>query len=547
MIDLSWNIDPEDRGAEITGSPRPLLGTWHYLRTSLRRERRTWLGLGALGALLGLATLLLVPTSSHAVVTLLMAHPSSLDAQSAMGTDVSLLNTREVADRTVRELGIPVSPDAFQGMVTAEPVTTEILMITVSAPDDAAALTRVDALTRQYLTFRATQLRSLSNGVIQGYQKRIAGLQEQAKTVTRQYDAVIKKSGDPTRGGDLITRRSALDAQINDLQQSIEDASLATEAAVSSTHVVDLPRVILHSAKRRAVLAVAAGLIAGLALGVGVVVFRALTSDRVRRRHDVALALDTPVRYSVASLGPADGARAALDPWRRKRRGWRRHDLEALVHGLAGAVLAPGDSTGGGRHGPVAAGSGQGLDQGLALAAVGNARVAASVLAALASHLEQLGMTVFLADLSESGALAAQGDGSGGRSEVFRPSGVPGLARGPRRNQAVTPVPLRPVDAWHERWAAADVVLVLAEVNPGIDAENLATWVPQVVPLVTAGTSTPEVLETTAELVRAARLELPFALMVGSDDTDESVGLAEGSNAGRSEYEAQHGVSMSAR
>lgn len=214
------------------------------------------------------------------------------------------------------------------------------------------------------------------------------------------------------------------------------------------------------------------------------------------------------------------------------------------MHGLAGAVLAPGASAGAGRHGPVAPGNGLGAEQGLALAAVGNAPVAASVLDALADHLEELGLTVFLADLSDSGALR---DRSGAPSEVFRPDGVPGLARGPRRGEAVTQVPLRAVDAWRERWAAADVVLVLAEVNPGIDAENLATWVPQVVPLVTAGTSTPELLETTAELVRAARLELPFALMVGSDDTDESVGLAGGPNAGPSEYEAEHTASMSVR
>jgi capsular polysaccharide biosynthesis protein len=547
MIDLSWNIDSEDREAEITGSPRPLLGTWHYLRTALSRERRTWVGLGALGALLGVAVLVLLPPSSKATVTLLMAHPGSMDGPSAMGTDVSLLNTREVADRTVRELRIPVSAEEFQRTVTGEPVTTEILVVTVAAPDDAAALARARVLAQQYLAFRATQLRSLSGGLIQGYQKRITGLQEQATMVTRQYDAVIKKSGDPTKGGDLITRRSSLDAQINDLQQSIEEASLSTEAAISSTHVVDQPQLVRHSAKKRAVLAVVSGLIAGLALGMGVVAFRALTSDRVRRRHDVALALDAPVRYSVTSLGPGQGVLTAALPWRRRRRGWRHHDLEVLVHGLAGAVLVPGAGAGGGRQGPMPTGDGRGLGQGLALAAVGNARVAASVLAALGNHMKELGLTVFLLDLSASGAMAARDARSGGSLEVFRPGGVPGLARGPRWGEAVSPVPLRAADGWHDRWAAADVVLVLAEVNPGIDAENLATWVPQVVPLVTAGSSTPELLETTAELVRAARLDLPFALMVGSDDTDESIGLTPGSESGRAEPDAQRAVSVTGR
>jgi hypothetical protein len=52
--------------------------------------------------------------------------------------------------------------------------------------------------------------------------------------------------------------------------------------------------------------------------------------------------------------------------------------------------------------------------------------------------------------------------------------------------------------------------------------------VDQVVPLVSAGHSTAELLETTAELIRAAGLTVPFALMIGSDDIDESVGMVGG-------------------
>jgi hypothetical protein len=91
------------------------------------------------------------------------------------------------------------------------------------------------------------------------------------------------------------------------------------------------------------------------------------------------------------------------------------------------------------------------------------------------------------------------------------------------------------------------VVLVLVQVDPGIDAENLATWVPQVVPLVTAGLSTPELLETTGELVRAAGLSLPFVLMIGSDVTDQSVGLTGPSHADPSETEVERTASMGQR
>ncbi|SES49882.1 Chain length determinant protein [Pedococcus cremeus] len=547
MIDLSWNIDADDREEEITGTPRPLLGTWHYLRTSLRRERKTWIGLGVCGALLGLAVLLLLPPSSKATVTLLMAHPASLDGPSAMGTDVSLLNTREVADRTVRQLRLPLTPEQFQATISSEPVTTEILMITVDAPNDAAALSRAGALTRQYLDFRAAQLSSLSSGLIDGYQKRITGLNDEVNKRTTQYNRLVKEgAATSSQAQELIAQRAGFENQIYDLQQLKENASLSTDAAVSSTHVVDQPRLIRHSMKRTVVLGVGSGLVLGTALGVGFVLFRALTSDRVRRRHDVALALAAPVRFSVASLGPVKGVAASLLPWRRRRRGWRGNDLETLVHGLTAAVLTPGGGAGTTWQGPAPTG-GRGPSQGLALAAVGNARAAAAVLVALAAHLESMGLAVFLVDLSPSGALASDGGRRGASFDVLRPDGVPGLARGPRGGEATMALPLRPTDPWHERWAAADVVLVLAQVDPGIDAENLATWVPQVVPLVTAGLSTPELLETTGELVRAAGLSLPFALMVGSDSTDQSVGHTGATHAPPTETEVERTASMGQR
>ena len=69
------------------------------------------------------------------------------------------------------------------------------------------------------------------------------------------------------------------------------------------------------------------------------------------------------------------------------------------------------------------------------------------------------------------------------------------------------------------------MVLALVEVDPGVDAEQLATWVDRVVPVVTAGAPTAELLSTTADLVREAGLQLPFAMMVGCDSLDESLGF----------------------
>ena len=663
MIDVAWNIQEDDPDAELTGNPRPLLGTWHFLRNSLRREWRTWVGLAALGASLGMAAAILMPPSSTATVTLLMAHPASIDGPAAIATDVSLLNTREVAARTVRELGLDLTPDGFQSAITAEPVTTQILTITISGPDDASAVVRADALVRQYLDFRASQMRSLTSGLISGYKTRIAAMQEQVNGLNRQY-AQFSELGAAGQGraDEVLAQRAGLNAQISSMQQAIEQETLQTDAAVASTHVVDAAHAVRHSAKRAMVLNVGSGLIGGAALGIGLVLFRALTSDRLRRRQDVALALGAPVRFSVASDGPAERRLGRLRqrlwarlPWRRvaAREGpWRGRDLQALVSGLGtaltphpgaadlakppaeGATTAgssgatPGGSSGA-TPGAAAAGTSAGLTgsksakstsaaispsprrsasaratipdstgtatsrqpvrsqarrqsrdgvppggetgapsvgrarnragggrrsgapNGVALASIGNARAAANVVSAAASHLRGLGLSVFLVDLSSSGTLIshasagpapvdgevftesalAVGSAGGGRTGpvpgVFRPTGIPGLARGPRGAVPGAVIDLPVGDPRRGGWDAADVVLALVEVDPGIDVENLRSWVGQVVPLVSAGRSTAELLETTAELIRTAGLSLPFAMMVGSDASDESLGLVD--------------------
>jgi capsular polysaccharide biosynthesis protein len=522
MIDLAWNIEAEERDADLAGSPRPLLGTWHYLRKALRRGWRVWLSFAVLGAYAGLAVLALLPPSSTATVTLLMAHPAALDATSASGTDVSLLASREVAVRAVRDLGTGMSPDAFQSTVSAEAVTNEILKISVSAADNQTAVARANAVTKEYLAFRSDQLRSLSSGLISGYASRIAAMQKQISTLNQEYGTVSQQGlAGQTRAAEILTQRAELNSQVTSMQQASEDSSLQTDAAISSTHVVDSARAVRPSIKRALVLDLGSGVLGGGALGAGLVLFRALTSERLRRRQDVALALSAPVRFSVTSPGPAKGRSRRVTQRLLGRAPWRRRDLEALVYGLGSAILPgglrPELATPGGTPAPHAASVG--------VAAVGgNAEVAAAIITAVASHLRVYGLSVFLVDLSATGALVRRMPRADA-SSVFRPTGVPGIAIGPDGTRAVSALPVgHPL---RESWEGADVVIALVEVDPGLDVENLRSWVDQVIPLVTAGASTAELLETTAELLRAAGLAVPFAMMVGADDSDQSLGLVD--------------------
>lgn len=636
MIDLAWTIE-DDRDAELTDAPRPLLSTWHYLRHSLRRGWRTWVGLAVLGAVLGLAAVVLVPPGSTATVTLLMAHPPDIEGPEGRDMDVSLLSTREVADRTVKALGLDLTPEAFRATVSVEPITTEILTLAVSGPDDASAMVRAQELVTQYLAYRSTTLSSRQAGFIAGQKSRIASMQQQVQVLTKQYDQLSELGADGQGPAfEVLQRRADLNTQITSAQKAIEDATLQTSAAIDSTHVIDPVHAVQSSTKKAMVLAVSSGLLAGAALGVGIVLFRALVSERLRRRREVGIALSSPVRFSVRSGGPRDDVGGRIGRLLPDRRRWHGSDLDTLAHGLesaliphlgvhaatasrhatAGTAVAPNgrasastpESTGtstakvtaglsaSGKQvialatasarasGPSAAGltssggpavsdaestdtpqkatsrsrsarkTGRGTlsangaattkhedaegaggpGSGVALAAIGNTRAAADVIGATATSLRGRGVSVFVVDLSRSGTLAARAAQAGegeAASEILRPSGIPGLAHGPRGAALQAGVDL-PGEAWKAAWETADVVLALVEVDPGIDVEHLASWVEQVVPLVTAGGSTAELLETTAELIRAAELTLPFAMMVGCDRSDQSLGLVSPSEVG---------------
>jgi capsular polysaccharide biosynthesis protein len=535
MMSVGWRIEEEDLDFDAGGSPRPLLSTWHYLRKTLRRRWRTWVGIAALGALLGMASVVLVPPTSSATVTLLLAHPSGTDPAQAMATDVSFLNTREVATGVIHELALGISAKEFESEVVPETITDQVLRLTISAPTESEAVTRARALVKEYLSFRSEQLRSLSHGLVSGYRKRIVSLQHQVDILTGQYNTLSEEgAGGKSHASDILAERTQLNSQITSMQQAIEEATLQTDAAVVSTHVIDPVQAVPFSAKRAAVLRVLSGGVLGLALGAGLVLFQALTSERVRRRQEVALALEVPVRYSVAWRGHGRAPRDWL-PTRGRQRGGtpRQRDLDILAHGLETALSAGSPSSPGPRRGITGVSGGRNRT-GLALAALGNAPVAALVVSELALRLAQLGRSVFLVDLSERGELAEVAKRRGRESrtdgeeyatmmEVVRPAGSPALAVGPRLG-----APGSSLGGEHRAaWESADVTLALVEVDPALDVSTLRTWTDQIVPLVTAGTSTAELLQTVAELVRSSGVAMPFAMMVGTDPTDESWGMTE--------------------
>ena len=546
MTDLSWRVEePESETLTVTSPSRGLVSL-HFLVVALRRQWRVWVGLGCLGMLLGAAYAVVTPPPAVGTVSLLLAHDPSLDPAQAMATDVSLLRTETVANDVIRRLHLQESPYDFQGSVVAQTPSTTVLTLEVSGPTGADAVARAKALVNSYLKFRTAQVRFQADTLVSGYEKRIADLRKQWNDLSKQYDQMRKANpGDNGRASAVLNSQSQVGAQIENAQQAIQDASLKSGSIIAASHVLDQPALKPGpSTLKRLVFAVASGVIGCTAIGLILVIVMALIDDRLRLREEVALALDAPVRVSVGSLR----ARPSWLPFRRASDPSR--NLQLLVHAMDREVarVRNAQSTASSPNGrPREAALGASTTR-LCLAAVDNVDAAQAVIAGLAAKLSAEGLAVFVVDLTEKGRLDStltsavqqqEASSSGNQPVLYRPDGVPSLSRGPVDLSSAITTDLPPTDPRRSSWDKADVALTLAEVDPAIGVEHVRSWADQVVVLVTAGRTSGERLRTVGELIRTVGLRLLFAMLVGSDRTDDSVGLPEATGLSDARYAAR--------
>jgi hypothetical protein len=74
-------------------------------------------------------------------------------------------------------------------------------------------------------------------------------------------------------------------------------------------------------------------------------------------------------------------------------------------------------------------------------------------------------------------------------------------------------------------FATCDLLLTLAPLDPSVGGENLATWAPGAVAMVTAGRSSWTRTHAVSEMIRLSGTRLVSGVLIGADKTDESLGV----------------------
>jgi capsular polysaccharide biosynthesis protein len=501
-----------DRGTGVTNLA--------FIKATLRRRRRFWLTFTVLGMVLGLGLALKAHPVYQASTSLLLT-PQAAPGE-ASGAPIlneqSIAESRVVAGLALAQLGLRENISTFQASYTVTAPTDRILIITVNSPSGSEAVSEANALATQFLQFRANLVEAAQNLEVKALQQQLDQAQQHVSSIAAQIKQVSAQPASATQQSelkDLQTQENQAVGSLTLIQESNTQNKVSTQ--ITSYGVVHDSRVLdpagltpQHSRLKRLIEYAFIGLIGGLAVGMSIVVVGALISDRLRQRDDVARALGAPVKLSVSAVQRGHRRRGG----RRRTAAWGTNVKRVAAY-LDTAVPSSA-------HGPA----------NLAVVPVDDIHFPAACLVALAASCAQRGLRIVVADLCENAPAARElgaGDPGvrmvstqGANITVIVPDRDDVLPVGPLQGSTSRVQAAEPVAA---ACASADLILVLAALDPSLGGEHLAGWARGAVAMVTAGESTAARIHAVGEMIRLAEMSLISGVLVGADATDESLGV----------------------
>ena len=486
--------DPADLDGRAAG-PATGLVSLGFLWAALGRTKRLWCTLAVLGLIVGAGYYVERPPVYKATTSVLLAVGSSQNSISQAQTDLALAQSLPVATAVVRQLGLPQTPQNVLGSYTVVPTSAQspVLTITASGATSDKAVQIARAIAQQFLTFRASYQQTQYNLLKTELNQQLAAAQHQVSVASTVAEKAAATNNLATVQAYVTPALATAKTNMKNMNKGSVVLNAAEPVKVSRTKGIGKYA--------------AAGLLIGLALGIGIVVIGAITSDKLRRRDDIAYAIGAPVRLSVGRL------RAGRVPVLSGRSATRRRDMDRVVDHLRQVI--PGS-----RPAPV----------NLAVVPVDDTATAARAVVALAVSVAEHKQVV-VADLS-AGAPAARllGVRDPGLARVNH-DGAHMMVMMPPANEVAPIGPLRVPDRNAEPDAAlasacaqANLVLSLVSLDPARSGDHLATWATNVVAMVTAGRSTATRIHTVGEMIRLAGARLASVVVTEFDKADESLG-----------------------
>jgi capsular polysaccharide biosynthesis protein len=496
----------------VVGLPtRPVVGP------AIRRTVRWWCAAGLVGLLMGAALFTKVlPPPYKATSSVLISQPAPGDASDAMLTDIAIAESHTVAEAAMHKLGVPVNAKSVQTFLgdyaaTSQSVgSTGVLQFTAKATSSSTAVARAQAVADAFLQVRKAELNSELAATISAIDTQV----NQDTSLVNQLDSKISalSKQQTSQLASLDTQRKLARGNLLGLLASAKNYEtvqrVANNSAIQGSKILDPALAIPRSRLKYPLYYFGGGLFGGLAIGLGLVAILALVSTRLRRRDDIARALGAPIRLSLGRVRPVGRSMAAA----------KRPEIRQIVAHLRRVVP-----------------NGNPAPASLALVAIDAPDVAAVAVASLALSYAREGKRVIVADLSPDGAavrLLGRTDSGvhnvtvdGQQLVVARPDADDLAPLGPRSgpDSALSDGhrPSRPLD---RVYAAAEVMLTLAILDPSLGADHLATWTADSAVILTAAESTGTKIHTIGQMIRLSGVSLVSGILLGADKSDVSFG-----------------------
>ena len=495
-----------------------------FIGAAIRRGTRFWLACAVAGILAGLVIHAKYPVSYQASVTVLVKNDPGEDAVSAMQTQLQLVESESVAANTLKALGLTQTVSSFRAAYSATVATERVMSITMQAPTAAGAVARANALAAQYLKFRSSLLVAQQAQDVAAFAQQVPAAQQQIASLQSQISQLQGQPAQQSNLANLQRRLNTATTTLPTLEQTVTGLTAQEKATTSGmidgSQVLDAATLQHHSTLKDLIEYLLIGLIAGLAIGLGIVIVRELVSDRLRRRDDIAAALGAPVRLSVGAL--------------RKRRlplGGRSTAERDLALRRIAVYLCN------------AARQQSAQPATLALVAVDNAQEIAPAVVALAERCAKEHLKLVVADLVKGAPVARLLGADRAGTQAARDDGGSLVVITPEEPDQVPSGPLAPAGAGAGLLAEppakdvaaaaknAGILLTVSELDPAIGGEYLSTWATQAVAVFTAGRTRAARAYAVGEMLRLSGIRAVSAIIVSADKTDESLGSVPGDAA----------------
>ena len=181
--------EPEDPALD----PGPMVSV-RSLKHALRRRRRLWLTMALAGLVLGAALHMVLPSKVTAVSRLYLVEPVSGSPTAAITNDLSLLQTRKVAETAMGKLRL--GPNHALISYKGSSQGSSILSISVTAPTAATAVAWNNAVAQAFLQVRAQLGTATTNDEVQALHAEIQSLQGDLQRISNASSSPLPNIDD---------------------------------------------------------------------------------------------------------------------------------------------------------------------------------------------------------------------------------------------------------------------------------------------------------------------------------------------------------------